>query len=139
MYLFLCVTVQCDRHYSCAALSVTDSLCQSQPPVRKCHVGHSSPASSQTGSLQGRSSPLHCSTGLRSAAGRSRASWTRRLWQCRQGGVYVCRGRVVAKAEDRLWLDMCQLMMWQEQIKKWVCLWETRSSKLEAVTDSVFL
>ena len=49
------------------------------------------------------------------------------------------RGRVVAKAGDRLWLDMCQLMIWQEQIKRWVCLWETRSSKLEAVTDSLFL
>ena len=48
-------------------------------------------------------------------------------------------GRVVAKAGDRLWLDMCQLMIWQEQIKRWVCLWETRSSKLEAVTDSLFL
>ena len=41
--------------------------------------------------------------------------------------------------KDRLWLDMCQLMMWQEQIKRWVCLWETRSSKLEAVTDSLCL
>ena len=49
------------------------------------------------------------------------------------------RGRVVAKAGDGLWLDMCQLMIWQEQIKRWVCLWETRSSKLEAVTDSLFL
>ena len=49
------------------------------------------------------------------------------------------RGRVVAKAGDMLWLDMCQLMIWQEQIKRWVCLWETRSSKLEAVTDSLFL
>ena len=55
------------------------------------------------------------------------------------GVMYVCRGRVVAKAGDRLWLDMCQLMIWQEQIKRWVCLWETRSSKLEAVTDSLFL
>ena len=53
--------------------------------------------------------------------------------------MYVCRGRVVAKAGDRLWLDMCQLMMWQEQIKRWVCLWETSSSKLKAVTDSLFL
>ena len=49
------------------------------------------------------------------------------------------RGRVVAKASDRLWLDMCQLMIWQEQIKRCVCLWENRSSKLEAVTDSLFL
>ena len=49
------------------------------------------------------------------------------------------RGRVVAEAGDRLWLDMCQLMIWQEQIKRRVCLWETRSSKLEAVTDSLFL
>ena len=54
------------------------------------------------------------------------------------------RGRVVAKAGDRLWLDLCQLMIWQEQIKRWVCLWETRSSKLEAVTavsmtDSLYL
>ena len=52
--------------------------------------------------------------------------------------MYVCRGRVVAKAGDRLWLDMCQLMIRQEQIKRWVCLWETRSSKLEAVTDILF-
>ena len=49
------------------------------------------------------------------------------------------QGRVVAKAGDRLWLDMCQLMMWQEQIKRWVCFWNTRSSKREAVTDSLFL
>ena len=49
------------------------------------------------------------------------------------------RGRAVAKAGDRLWLDLCQLMIWQEQFKRWVCLWETRSSKLEAVTDSLFL
>ena len=49
------------------------------------------------------------------------------------------RGRVLAKAGDGLWLDMCQLMIWQEQIKRWVYLWETRSSKLEAVTDSLFL
>ena len=53
--------------------------------------------------------------------------------------MYVCRGRVVAKAGDRLWLDMCQLMMWQEQIERLVCLWETRSSKLEAVMDSLCL
>ena len=38
-----------------------------------------------------------------------------------------------------LWLDMCQLMMWQEQIKRWVCLWETSFSKLEVVTDSLCL
>ena len=49
------------------------------------------------------------------------------------------RGRLVAKAGDRLWLDMCQLMIWQEQIKRGVCPWENRSSKLEAVTDSLFL
>ena len=49
------------------------------------------------------------------------------------------RGRVVAKAGDRLGLDTCQLRIWQEQIKRWVCLWETRPSKLEAVTDSLFL
>ena len=53
--------------------------------------------------------------------------------------MYVFRDRVVAKAGDMLWPDMCQLMMWQEQIKRGVCLWETRSSKLEAVTDSLFL
>ena len=53
--------------------------------------------------------------------------------------MYVCRGRVVAKAGDRLWLDMCKLMIRQEQIKWWVCLWETRSSKLEDVMDSLFL
>ena len=46
------------------------------------------------------------------------------------------RGRVVTKAGDRLWLDMCQLMKWQEQIQRWI--WENRSSKLEAVTDSLF-
>ena len=46
---------------------------------------------------------------------------------------------VVAKAGDRLWLDMGQLMVLQEQIKRWVCLWKTRSSKLEAVTDSLCL
>jgi hypothetical protein len=46
---------------------------------------------------------------------------------------------VVAKAGDRLWLDMCQLIIWQEQIKRWVCLWKTRSFKLEAVMDSLFL
>ena len=40
---------------------------------------------------------------------------------------------------DRLWLYMCQLMIWQEQIKRWFCLWETRSSKLKAVMDSLFL
>ena len=51
----------------------------------------------------------------------------------------MVRGRVVAKAGDRLWLDRCQLILWQEQIKMWVCLWETRSSQLEAVTDSLFL
>ena len=28
------------------------------------------------------------------------------------------RGRAVAKAEDRLWLDMCQLMICPEQIKR---------------------
>ena len=49
------------------------------------------------------------------------------------------QGRVVAKAGYRLLLDMCQLMMWQEQIKRWVCLWETRFSKLKAVMDSLFL
>ena len=53
--------------------------------------------------------------------------------------MYVCRGRVVAKDGDRLWLDMCQLMISQEQMKRWVCLWETSSSKLKAVTDSLFL
>ena len=47
---------------------------------------------------------------------------------CLDDPPYVC-----------LWLDMCQLMIWQEQIKRWVCLWETRSSKLEAVTDNLFL
>ena len=56
---------------------------------------------------------------------------------------YKCSGmvrdRVVAKAGDRLWLDMGQPMIWQEQIKRWICLWKTRSSKLEAVTDSQFL
>ena len=35
--------------------------------------------------------------------------------------------------------NLGQLMMWQEQIKRWVCLWKTRSSKLEAVTDSLCL
>ena len=42
-------------------------------------------------------------------------------------------------AGGRLWLDMCQQMMWQEQIKMLVCLWETRSYKLEAVTDSLYI
>ena len=46
---------------------------------------------------------------------------------------------VVAKAGDRLWLDMFQLMIWQEKIKRWVCFWNTRSSKREGVTDSLFL
>ena len=58
-----------------------------------------------------------------------------RLLHGRYRGLFVCWGRVVAKAGDRLW----QLMMWQEQIKRWVCLWEARSSKLEAVTDSLCL
>ena len=45
----------------------------------------------------------------------------------------------MAKAGDRLLLDMCQLMIRQDQIKRWVCLWDFRSSKLEAVMDSLFL
>ena len=40
------------------------------------------------------------------------------------------KGKVMAKAGDRLWLDMCQLMIWQEQIKRWVCLAQMHSRSM---------
>ena len=66
------------------------------------------------------------------------ASWAGRLWQGREGGMYVWRGRVVAKAKDRLWLDMCQLMI-QQPLGNQVFQAEGCHGQSLSMTDSLYL
>ena len=38
-----------------------------------------------------------------------------------------CRGRVLRTGKDRLFLDRCELLVWQHLVNAWVQLWETKS------------
>ena len=38
-----------------------------------------------------------------------------------------CRGRVLKTGKDRLFLDRCELLVWQHLVNAWVQLWETKS------------
>ena len=42
----------------------------------------------------------------------------------------LCRGRVLRTGKDRLFLDRCELLVWQHQVNCWVQLWETRACLL---------
>ena len=42
----------------------------------------------------------------------------------------LCRGRVLRRAKDRLFLDRCELLVWQHHVDAWVQLWETRACLL---------